>query len=134
KAKSFTSLFATLRTTMGEPIPPPDRVAEEADEAAQALNRWLRSFAREPFDLPKVRGLLDAVDSPAHKDAGRTWDMAAQRYLALKSLRPSLKALDPTWPDELVTSELDALSRRFESPEGPDRPRGFDPGSLFKER
>ena len=127
ETRSFTSLFATLRTTMGEPIPHPDRVAEEAAEAARALDRWLRSFARESFDAQTVHGLLDAGDSPALKDAGRTWDQAAQRYLALKSLRPSLKALDPAWPDELVTAELEALSRRFESPVGPDRPRRVRP-------
>ena len=132
--KSFGSFFEQLHATMGEPIPLPARVVDETNQAAQALDRWIRSLAHEPFDAWKVRRLIDAVDASAAKDATRSWDQVAQRYLALKSLRQTLKVLDPTWPDEPLKTELDELSRKFESPRDHNHPQGFDPGSLFRGR
>ncbi len=77
--KSFGSFFEQLHATMGEPIPLPARVVDETNQAAQALDRWIRSLAHEPFDAWKVRRLIDAVDASAAKDATRSWDQVAQR-------------------------------------------------------
>jgi hypothetical protein len=108
-----------VRALMAARDPDANKVAARAADAEGALRAWVAS---DGLGLAKVRELRDRVAARTP----RSWDEAAQRYLALVPLEQSL-AKQPGRPDEATSAMLKALLDRLNFPAGHDSPRGFDP-------
>ncbi|WP_406699652.1 multiheme c-type cytochrome [Singulisphaera sp. Ch08] len=111
-----------LRASMNVPLPDSHRVAGEAGQAAQALERWLTTVRQESFDPPKSESLLRnlrANEIQRVEPAGPGWDLEAQVYLGLVPLRQSL---GQAWQnDPGLLNELRDRRKQLMAPYVPDR-------------
>lgn len=116
-AASVSTCLAPLRTSMNAPLPDAAQVANEAGQAAKALERWLLTIQPETFDPPKTESLLRtlrAQEVPRTEPSGPGWDLDAQVYLGLVPLRQSL---DPaTRQDPGLLNELRDRRQRLLTP------------------
>ncbi len=121
-ATAVDSCLDRLRASMDVPLPDSHRVAGEAGQAAQALERWLVTVQQETFDPPKTEPLLRTLRTKEiHRvePTGPGWDVEAQVYLGLVPLRQSLgQALQS---DPGLLNELRDRRKRLLAPYVPDR-------------
>lgn len=112
-----------LRASFDEPAPDPARVAGLADEAAQALGRWLRRVEHESFAPPRTEALIRSLRrqdrSRTDPASGRGWDLEAQIFLGLAPLRQSLA--EPARSEPGLLDELRDRRTRLLAPFTPAR-------------
>lgn len=113
-----------LGRLMGAPVPDRQRVQQQAEDVAQALDGWLDRLQADRFDCQRLRALLISVrtDEAALRRLTAHWDGAAQLYLALVAMQECL-ASDPA-----LQEALDALRILLDFHPGQDSPgTKYDP-------
>ncbi|SIN78445.1 Cytochrome c554 and c-prime [Singulisphaera sp. GP187] len=121
-ARAAATCLGPLRASMNVPLPDSHRIAGEAGQAAQALERWLLTVQHETFDPARSEPLLRTLRAtaiPSVEPAGPGWDGEAQIYLGLVPLR---QALGPALQnDPGLLNELRDRRNRLLAPYVPDR-------------
>jgi hypothetical protein len=117
---------------MNVPVPASSAVEKKAEEAARLLADWQKDLARARWDADELRQTLSRLSGVGRAPELKTWDGAAQLYLALEALADAyLTVADSsaggrTGRDREVRRALDSLARLLEFPpgrEGPGYPR-----------
>jgi hypothetical protein len=124
---------AALAGQMVKPRPDRREVASRATTLADVLGKQVRASDRRTWDAQGVRALLRQVAADEPKVSGKSWDGAAQVYLALAALNAARADLDPHFAPSNLKGEFAEMRRLLKfpsaSPCGPwyDSPRDFSP-------
>ncbi|HEV3167287.1 MAG TPA: multiheme c-type cytochrome [Isosphaeraceae bacterium] len=119
-----------LQDLMRQPLPPADRVANQAEAAAQSLEGSLDAIQRRPLAAEDVRSLFAKL-ARAHRDTGTPrWEQDAQLYLALAALYHAQGDLDPSRRDPQLRPELDVMNQALRFPASFDSPTGYVPAAF----
>jgi hypothetical protein len=122
---------------MSRPIPDAAAVKPMAEDGIKALDGLIPELSKRPtgavpFNAAGVAQFVDRFNRPDAWKNVKSWDHAAQRYLALVSLNQARGRLDPglVKKEQAFSQELRGLLEKLRFPEGYDSPRAFDPGRL----
>jgi hypothetical protein len=118
---TFERRIGDLRAAMAQMEPTPSSIAELAKGGSAELGRWLEAMHEERFDRTRIEALFRKVQ-PGIGSAASSWDLAAQRYLALVPLRQSLAAADPSRAQR-DRAETETLFKQLQFPASYDSPR-----------
>jgi hypothetical protein len=125
-AKNFLAALDGLRREMEQPGPAKGEVVTKARAAADLLDRLLTWHAKP---LP-VAALFRTVAAEDGKEAGASWDRAAQYYLALAALHNAWADMKQIPPSAAVRPALRELAGLLAFPRGFDSPRDFQPAKV----
>jgi hypothetical protein len=109
--------LAKLRDLMQQPSPDEARVAEQAGDAAKALDAWLgRVSAAPPMTEDQARTMLRALVAGAERRADSLdWDETTQLYLAVAALHAAWRDLSNRPLPPGLTADVRALGLRLKS-------------------
>ena len=113
--------WAELQVEMARREPDASKVADLARKAAGRLDEWLVAIDKASTDPSTVAATL------AKAGPDETWDVAAQRYLALAAMARAIRE-DGKVPAKEVEGVLEAGARHLAFPPRSDSPRRGRPG------
>ena len=129
-AKSALSSLDRLRLEMGKTLPSRQKVIDLTRESSTNLDNWLAIASNARLDEPILSRSIDLFrDSPPTLGES-SWDLAAQRYLALAAFYQARRDVSSGPRDARFESYLTTLVDGLKYPDGIDSPRGFNPKRL----
>jgi hypothetical protein len=121
-----------LQDVMSRPFPGKAQVEKATKDAIGLLDREIARVSKVSLDGPAVERLIRELDAPNSWDSARSWDHAAQRYLALVPLNQAWKRLDPAQLSEqnLLAERLYRLLEKLGFKDELNSPRDYDPATV----
>ena len=118
-----------LQQLIDKPDTEPEWIARNARRVADDLERALPDLKNVVQTRESIANLFHGL-SVANRGSNviRSWEQAAQRYLALAALHDALNEMGQ--PDPHRAELLDAWERKLRLPRDYGSPRGFDPRTL----
>ena len=129
-AKSALNVLDRLRTEMGKPLPSRQKVLDLTRESSVNLDRRLTSASKLRLDEQSLARAIEILRDARPTLGESSWDLTAQRYLALAAFYQARRDVSSVARDERFESFLTALADGLKYPKGIDSPRGFNPKQL----
>jgi hypothetical protein len=116
-----------LRSAMQEPFPDTKKVKDLAHAAANLMEPWAEKLSQtKGAGAAEVHKLFMAIQTDA-KPAGKGWDQAAQRYLAIAALYHGMGDLDSRHSKLELKAFILEMKRNLRFPDGFASPHNLQP-------
>lgn len=126
EAAAVQTALQDVRKELGQQAPDPEKIAKQARDAADQLNRCLAGLGKLPArDAASYRTAFADMVKEGQRQQG-SWDRACQLHLAMMALYQTAVDVDPAQRNAEVSRQVREMNRKIRFRTGYDSPRPED--------